>query len=77
MFLRLLEREEAFFGKRESVVYDRASILYTLDRLQIENDEVLLQKKSHFHEKVWKFDYWKPELFFSGGEGKVYFITTK
>uniref|UniRef100_A0A0M3I8Y1 Piwi domain-containing protein n=1 Tax=Ascaris lumbricoides TaxID=6252 RepID=A0A0M3I8Y1_ASCLU len=39
VFLRLLEREEAFFGKRESVVYDRASILYTLDRLQIENDE--------------------------------------
>lgn len=43
VYLRLLEQERGFFGDKSSYVYDRASILYALDKLKIDEGEVSFQ----------------------------------
>lgn len=39
-YLILIEQENEFFGDISNYVYDRASILYALDKLSIEAGEV-------------------------------------
>ncbi|VDK18047.1 unnamed protein product [Anisakis simplex] len=39
IFVRVVNREKAFFGKMDGLVYDRASILYSLDVLDVKADE--------------------------------------